>query len=247
MRKLYPYIFYSLKNQYSLNNRNISLYCYNNLKINIRESDAENTFKKEEIYSYLQLLNFIIKNEKFFSSEKNLIDKNYEIEDDEEKEYYSSSFLSNYIQLQLYTIICSLETFPKNDEDLILREVKSIIKNYQKNYYYKEIMLYHKENFFNSFFHVYTYDKNFEKVESQIYLQKIETFNTIKNTPIIKNIDDIKLTSNDSIFNYSDFEKKFFLEYNDNKDNKKFYSFLFEPFNLSKYLETCQLIYEKYS
>ena len=244
MRKLYPYIFYSLKKQFELDDPNISLYCYNNLKIDIKESNAENTFDKNDIYSYLQHLNYIIKNETFSKYEKELIDKKYE---KEKREYYFSSFLTNYIQLQLYTIISSLATFYITDEEKISEEIKSIINNYKQNYYYQQIILYHKENLFEHLFHIYTYDKNFEKFESQIYLQKVTTFINKNNITIIENIDGLNLNSKDSIFSYSDFDKKLFLEYFEIKDNKKFYSFLFEQFNLSEYLKTCQLIYEKYA
>ena len=252
LRKLYPYIFYSSQKEY-IENHNSVLYCYYNLNIKIDDSKDDNIFKVEEIFTFLKLLNlFVESDKKFYREENEFIEKKCKY-DNKNELYYYKTFITNYIQLQLYTIICSLDSLPIDDESLIGKEIGKILSNYkEKNYYYKNIFLHHFKKYplkIGKPFIFYTFDINYQKIDYKINLQKVNLNNEDNSIFDLKKITDINLYPDSSIFIHKNLKD---LKFPDDKEEeyKKIFSFLFEPIsikNSNDYLKTCELIYEKYS
>ena len=252
LRKLYPYIFYSSQKVY-IENQNSVLYCYYNLNIKIDDSKDDNIFKEDEIFTFLKLLNLFVENDKkFYQKEIDFIKNNCKY-DHKNELYYYKTFITNYIQLQLYTIICSLDSLPIDDKSLIGKEIDKILSNYkEKNYYYNKIFLHHFKKYplkIGKPFIFYTFDINYQKIDYKINLQKVNLNNEDNSIFDLKKITDINLYPDSSIFIHKNLKD---LKFPDDKEEeyKKIFSFLFEPIsikNSNDYLKTCELIYEKYS
>ena len=265
IKKLYPLAFYSLKNLGLLiNDEQILLYGINEETIDFRYFNHHNIIlTREEILFYFEILNNFIKEELFLSrTEKAFNDELLKISNTrfprnyDYQKYFYRGYLQNYIELQLYLIIISIEKFEVHDIELnkIIKDV--IINYYDFSFYAKKILEnVYKEDLKKKFLFYLFNEKN------NLVINHIKIFElTIREKNVLTKYEP-KIVALKEVMNKNFLNRKYLfinnnkeedIDVNDPKYAKyrdELINFLFVPLHketLPQYLLTAQKIYNDY-
>ena len=151
IKKLYPFVIYSMKKSDFINDENIRLFGINEETIDFRYfNHYKIKLTPEEISLFLKILDDFINKELFKSKTENifydeLLQKSnvYFPKKLQYQKYLYRGYLQNYIELQLYLIILSLSklTIYKMESYDFQKQIKEIMDNYyERSFYAKKII-----------------------------------------------------------------------------------------------------------
>ena len=265
IKKLYPFVLYSLKKSgFIINDENLNIYGINEETIDFRYFNYYNIkMTNEEILLYLQVLLDFINNEIFKSKSESLYNEEllnrankYFPKREQYKKYYYRGYLLNYIELQIYLIILSLQKIdlyeiPKD----ISEKIEIIISNYYENSIYGKKIL--KEVFSDELetkFMIYSFGEKNKLVENHIKIIKlnireINVSSKYEHKRIaLKEVMKKNLLNRRYLFINNHKEQEIEIWKND-KYRNELINFLFVPLHketLPQYLSTAQKIYNDY-
>ena len=266
IKKIYPFVLYSLKkSSIIINNEFLNLYGINEETIDFRYFNYYNIkMTNEEILIYLELLLDFIKEELFKNKAENLYNEEllkksnkHFPKREEYKKYYYRGYLQNYIELQIYLIILSLEKIDlyKIKSSDFSNQIKEIIDAYyKKSFYAKKILneIYYDE--IEGKFMIYSFGEKNKLVENHIKIYKlsIREINVMskyehKRIPL-KEVMNKNLLNRRYLFINNHKEQEIEIWKND-KYRNELINFLFVPLHketLPQYLATAQKIYNDY-
>jgi hypothetical protein len=247
---------------------NLKIYGINEEIIDFRYFNHYNIkLTDKEILLYLKILENFIDEELFKNKAENLFNddllKKANRKFKKNKEYLKylyRGYLQNYIELQLYLIILSLDKLSYSINDLnISKQVQEIIKKYyEKSFYAKKIMVEIDYLDFNTKYMFYTFNENYQLIEKHINIVELlirevnVTSNYNPNKVVMKEVMYKNLLNSRYLFINNHIEDD--LENDNEKQSKIKYmnelmNFLFVPLKkelLPQYLQTAQKIYDDF-
>jgi hypothetical protein len=275
IKKLYPLSLYSLKKLgFLTDDENLKIYGINEEIIDFRYFNHYNIkLTDKEILLYLKILENFIDEELFKNKAENLFNddllKKANRKFKKNKEYLKylyRGYLQNYIELQLYLIILSLDKLSYSINDLnISKQVQEIIKKYyEKSFYAKKIMVEIDYLDFNTKYMFYTFNENYQLIEKHINIVELlirevnVTSNYNPNKSVMKELMYKNLLNPRYLFINNHIEDDLGND-NDNDNEKQknknikymneLINFLFVPLKkemLPQYLQTAQKIYDDF-
>ena len=269
IKKLYPFVVYSLKKseKFKFINSYLPIYGINHETIDFRYFTYNRIqLNDEEIQTYFDLLYNFISKELFISNAENkLFVENFEKTKNKEK-YLFRPYLQNYIELQLYMLILSISELNKfiafqesEEEKKFYNKISDIISIHnQKSFYIRKNLdkynIYQNDFFeddrivFNLF--IINEKRKLEKSFIKIYELTIREINVTSNYERkyieLKNIMNKNLLNNRYLFiNNKTEQQQKILEGKKPEYVKELIRFIFVPLkkeNLAQYLKTAQTI-----
>ena len=265
IKKLYPFVFYSLKKSNIIFNfESLDIFGINEETIDFRYFNYFNIkLTEKEILLFFEILDNFINDELFITKSESLFNKillqntstNYPRRIDYKK-YYHRGYLLNYIELQLYLIILSLEKIQKlgNAQNDFSNKIDSIIKDYYlKSFYGKKIIHEIDQSELESKYMFYSFNEKNNLVENHIKITNLsirEINVTSKYEPksiTFKEVMNKNFLNRRYLFINNHKEKE--IEETDIKYRNELINFLFIPLHketLPQYLSTAQKIYNDF-
>ena len=268
IKKLYPLVLYSLKKfGLLMNYEDLKIYGINEEIIDFRYFNYYNMkLTNDEILLYFKILDNFINEELFKNKAENLfneellkkVNKRFK-KNKEYLKYLYRGYLHNYIELQLYILILSIQKiYSSGIIDLNLsKQIKEIIDHYNEKSFYKKKIVRELMNNDETKFMFYSFNEKNQLFEYHIKIVEltIREINVTSNynpyKPILKEVMYKNLLNSRYLFINN--IKKEDID-NNNKENKIKYmneliNFLFVPLKketLPQYLQTAQKIYNDF-
>ena len=265
IKKLYPFVFYSLKKSNIISNfESLDIFGINEETIDFRYFNYFNIkLNDKEIILYFEILDNFIKDELFITKSESLFNKillqkakTIYSRSNDYKKYYHRGYLLNYIELQLYLIILSLEKIQKlgNAQNDFSKKIDNIITDYYlKSFYGKKIINEIDTNELESKYMFYSFNEKNNLVVNHIKITNLsirEINVTSKYDPksnTFKEVMNKNLLNRRYLFINNHKEKE--IEEKDIKYRNELINFLFIPLHketLPQYLSTAQKIYNDF-
>ena len=179
IKKLYPFVLYSLKKlEYLIDDEKIKIYNINKEIIDFRYFAHYNiALTEKEILLYFEVLENFIEKELFKSKAEIAFNdyllerENWKFKNNEYLKYLYRGYLQNYIELQLYLIILSLKKLNSSGikkPNISKQIVEIIIKYNERSFYANRIMkeIYNIDT--NTKFMFYTFNEKYQFIEKHI-------------------------------------------------------------------------------
>jgi hypothetical protein len=263
IKKLYPFVLYSLKkSNIIINDDNIYIFGINEETIDFRYFNYYNIkLTDEEISLYFTILDIFIKDELYKTKNENIFNdrlleksnkhfpRGYEY-----RKYLYRGYLQNYIELQIRLIILSLKNIYLLEMTKIFsKNIEEILKNYKEKSFYERKIIKEIEPFpEDKKFMFYTFNEKNKLVENHINIIKL----SIREINVNSKYEPRKVVFKE-VMNKNLLNRRFLFVNNHKEENDKddikyrneLINFLFVPLHketLPQYLQTAQKIYNDY-
>ena len=263
IKKLYPFVLYSLKKSNSnINDDIIHIFGINEETIDFRYFNYYNIkLTDEEISLYFTILDIFIKDELYKTKNENIFNdrlleksnkhfpRGYEY-----RKYLYRGYLQNYIELQIRLIILSLKNIYLLEMTKVFsKNIEEILKNYKEKSFYERKIIKEIEPFpEDKKFMFYTFNEKNKLVENHINIIKL----SIREINVNSKYEPRKVVFKE-VMNKNLLNRRFLFINNHKEENDKddikyrneLINFLFVPLHketLPQYLQTAQKIYNDY-
>ena len=263
IKKLFPFVVYSLKKLQLLNNESNEMFIYgiNDEIIDFRYFNKLNiSLKKEEIILYFEILDNFINKELY----KNEVERNFherlfmnmnkfDRRNFGDKKIYQE-YLYNYIELQLFNIFLTVRNM-KISELNILQKIKD--DYFKRSFYIKNIINKQNLNITDNKYYCFSFNIDYTPIKVDIKIKKLTIKESNKNSEYeLKNVEYKEIM-------YKNFLNQQYLFINNHKEEESLHgqkeidkkymneiiNFLFVPLQketLPQYLQTTQKIYKDF-